>query len=131
MIYPVNVAFASAVDYRIYQLHNCTQKYSVKMAAQTAKLVKRIETIMKPHKFKKSDPVTIFFFLRHLKRTCDSNEVLEVVIIGLLFFFIAKSLPTLPKIGMSPRKDPACFLDGRRGVQVRKRIYAYGKAVKY
>lgn len=58
-----HVAFADVVNYKIFWLRNRSQKYNWKIKARTAKLAKRMETIMKPYKFEDSGPVTILSFL--------------------------------------------------------------------
>lgn len=96
VIHPVKAAFAYDIDYRTYRFYNYSQKYNVKMAARTAKLAKRVETIIKPYKFENLDPVTILLFLGQFKRASDSSGILEEIAMWLFPFYMAK--PTAPSL---------------------------------
>lgn len=90
-VHPVIKAIADAFNYETYQLHDRSLSYDGKKAARTAKLAKRMDTIVKPYKFDDDDPITALAFLGQLKRACDSNGVSEGVAMWLLSFFNANS----------------------------------------
>lgn len=95
------------------------------MAARTATLEKRMETIMKPFKFVDSNPVTISFFLGKFKTACDCNGVSESVAMCLFLFFTAKSTTVLLTTRMASKKKQELYMEERRGIEGHERIYAY------
>lgn len=60
----VNVVFADTLDYRNNRLPNRSLTYDEEMEARTAKLGKKMETIMKPYSIEDADTMTSLSFLR-------------------------------------------------------------------
>lgn len=61
------------------------------MAARTAKLAKRMETIRQPYVFDDRNPVAILSFLGQFKKACDSNGVSKDASMWLLQFYLSKA----------------------------------------
>lgn len=88
----------------MYRLHKRSHRYDVNMAAHTAKLAKRMVTIMKPYRFDDGNSVAVSF-LGQFKRADDSNGLSEDVAMWILPYVMAKSPIAFVTILLNPRKE--------------------------
>lgn len=83
-----------------------------------------METIIKPYKFKDSDPALILLFLELFKNGWDSDSVSEGVATWLLHFFMVEPPTASLTIQMKLSKDRGDKLDEHRSVEEQECMYA-------
>lgn len=90
--------FTIAFDFTTYGLQNRINRYDKNMAERTAKLVKQMETSIKPYNFGDFVCVTLLSFLGQLKKACDSNGLPKGLAMWSLPFFMANPTVASAKI---------------------------------
>lgn len=84
--------YATAVDFRPYQLSNPSSRYDMTVSSYIAKLVKKVKLQIEAHFFNPKDRISTIRFLATFKLFSDANHIYERAAMWVLPCFVHETL---------------------------------------
>lgn len=121
--------FFSMLNHNTYRLVNKSQLYYDKIAGPKGKKSKHPEMIVNDQELNHKEPIAVLRFLVEFKRACDSNKILECVVLRVMLLFMKDGAASNVRVQMTSYGDDGAF--HRLSKAGKKQISTHLKAIQF